>query len=58
MVRVLPILLLLGACTPVVSDAACEVYGMRRAEMPRPLPDNDLGRWVAITDAGLTGACR
>ena len=50
--------LLLGACAPVVHSAACDVYGMRRAEMPRPLPDDPLGRWVALTDAGLTGACR
>ena len=53
------ILLAVSACAPAPSpDAACAVYAARRVEMPRPLPDDALGRWTAITDAGLTGACR
>lgn len=48
-----------SACTPAPPpDAACTVYAARRVEMPRPLPDDNLGRWVAVTDAGITGACR
>lgn len=40
------------------TDAGCFIYAIERANMPRPLPDNDLGAWVADTDAALTGACR
>lgn len=48
-------LLLVACATP---EAGCAVYAVQRIEMPRPLPDNGLGAWVAVTDAAMTGACR
>ena len=50
------LILALAACQPL--DAGCQVYAVQRIEMPRPLPDDGLGAWVAILDAGMTGACR
>ena len=50
------LMLALAACQPL--DAGCQVYAVQRIEMPRPLPDDGLGTWVAVTDAAMTGACR
>ena len=54
---VLAILSVLAGCA-VTSDAGCIRYAANRPDMPRPLPADALGRWVAITDADMTGACR
>lgn len=51
--------LIVTACAGAVSlDAGCAKYGQWRADMPRPLPDDALGAWVAGLDAAMTGACR
>jgi hypothetical protein len=53
------IVLALAACAPEIpSGAGCQIYGAERSHMPRPLPDNALGVWIAVTDAAMTGACR
>lgn len=53
------VLFAMVGCAPAPApEAACALYAARRVAMPRPLPDDALGRWVAVTDAGLTGACR
>ncbi|MFE3838586.1 hypothetical protein [Pseudogemmobacter sonorensis] len=49
--------LALAGCV-TTTDAGCVVYGAQRVSMPRPVPEGDLGRWVAVTDAAMTGACR
>lgn len=48
---------LLGGCVSG-TDAGCIRYGANRAEMPRPLPEDALGRWVAVLDADMTATCR
>ena len=45
---------LAGCVSP---DAGCATYGIQRASMP-PLANDATGRWVAVTDAAMTGACR
>lgn len=41
----------------VQPDAGCSTYGLQRPEMP-PLPETELGAWVAVTDTAMTRACR
>ena len=53
----LALLILLTACTPY-TDAGCLTYAAQRDYMPRPLQDTPEGRFIAATDAALTGACR
>lgn len=48
-------MLALAGC--VNPDAGCSTYGLQRGEMP-PLPNDDLGAWVAVTDAAMTRACK
>lgn len=55
--RWIAIMIALAGCV-TTTDAGCSVYGARRAEMPRPVPNDTLGRWVAVTDAAMTGSCR
>ena len=47
--------LALAGC--VQPDAGCSTYGLQRADIP-PLPETDLGAWVAVTDTAMTRACR
>ena len=49
--------LLLSGCVSV-GGSGCLTYGAQRQDMPRPLPADDLGRWVAVTDTAMTKACR
>lgn len=57
MIRALLLCLVLAACghqpTP---EAACEVYGQHRADMPA-LGMSALDEWVATLDSAMTGAC-
>lgn len=46
--------LLLAGC---VGDAGCVTYGIQRPSMP-DLPEDDLGKWAAVTDTAMTRACR
>lgn len=41
----------------VQPDAGCSTYGLQRADMP-PLPETELGAWVAVTDTAMTRACK
>lgn len=47
---------LAGCVSPM--GAGCGRYAEARPDMPRPLHDDALGRWVAVLDSGMTGACR
>lgn len=50
--------LALSSCLVQTSDAGCATYAMRRLEIPRPIGEGPLPRWVAVTDAAMTGTCR
>lgn len=55
----LPLVAILSGCVSATGDAGCSAYGEARLTMPRPLPDNALGRWVAHDlDPRMTGTCR
>jgi ABC-type uncharacterized transport system auxiliary subunit len=41
----------------VAGDAGCATYGLQRPSMP-PLSNDAAGRWVAVLDTAMTGACR
>lgn len=47
--------LALAGCVP--AGSGCTTYSLQRADMP-PLPETDLGAWVAVTDTAMTRACR
>lgn len=50
--------LTLAACVSnPATDAGCLTYGAQRVHMPR-LSDDAVGRWVDVTDAAMTAACR
>jgi len=38
-------------------DAGCLTYSVERPNMPRPLPNTQLGHWVADVDSAMTGSC-
>lgn len=51
--------LTVAACAASISiGPGCQTYGAQRISMPRPLPNDELGKWVATLDAAMTGACR
>ncbi len=54
----LALIALLSGCVTASGDAGCASYGEARLSMPRPLPNDALGAWVAETDARMTGTCR
>ena len=58
MVKWLIVAAALSGCVTAVGDAGCGAYAEQRLSMPRPLPNDTLGAWVAVTDARMTGACR
>ena len=47
---------ILSGC--VAGDAGCMGYAESRLTMPRPLPNDGLGQWIAVLDGRMTGACR
>jgi len=48
----------LSGCVSATGGAGCSAYGEQRITMPRPLPNDTLGAWVATTDARMTAVCR
>lgn len=53
-IKAVAVFVALAGC---VSGEGCQTYALQRAEMP-PLPETELGAWVAVTDTAMTGACR
>lgn len=54
----LALILALSACTATAIDAGCNAYGEARITMPRQVPNDALGAWVATLDSRMTGTCR
>lgn len=54
-IKAVAVFVALAGC--VQPNAGCSTYGLQRAEMP-PLPETELGEWVAVTDSAMTEACR
>lgn len=58
MVKWLVLAAILSGCVTAGRDAGCLAYAEARIAMPRPVPNDALGQWVAVTDSRMTGACR
>lgn len=56
--KLLVLAAILSGCVSATGDAGCARYGEQRASMPRPLPNDSLGAWVAVTDTAMTATCR
>lgn len=57
--RWLALVVALSGCVTASTDAGCNAYADARITMPRPLPNDALGRWVAVDlDSRMTGTCR
>ena len=54
----LALILALSGCINASIDAGCNSYGEARITMPRPVPNDALGAWVATLDSRMTGTCR
>lgn len=54
----LALVAILSGCVNIAGDAGCNGYAESRLNMPRPLPNDALGQWVAVLDGRMTGACR
>lgn len=58
MVKWIALVAILSGCVTASGDAGCISYGNARSSMPRPLPNDALGAWVAVTDSAMTATCR
>lgn len=55
----LALIALLSGCVTTFGGAGCASYGEAQLSMPRPLPNDALGQWVAADlDARMTATCR